>query len=115
MNILITDFIHIVARIQNFEQQLITFLAIFTHQRLKGFHSRCFYLLESIECIYILNGIKDVIAFRHFDRSEIASTLWNTWFLSHLLLFYIKCLVLNVLRNIYPQSKIKHKTLNTIL
>ena len=65
----------IIARVEHLEQEFVAFLSILTHQGLESLHCRSFNLLESIKRIYLANGIKDIVALRHFYRAEISRPL----------------------------------------
>ena len=76
----VCDFRQEVATVQNLEEQFVTFFAIFPHQRTERFHSRCLYLLETIELISLFDGIKDISALSHLQRREVARSFRYTWF-----------------------------------
>ena len=54
-----------VARVENFEKEFITFFAIFSHQGLQCLHCRSFDGAETVEGIYLTNGIEYIVAFGH--------------------------------------------------
>ena len=74
-----------ITRVQHFEEQLVTLLAIFPHQRTEGFHRGRLYLLEAVELIHLLDGVEDIVALRHFHRRKVACSFRYTWFLCHYL------------------------------
>ena len=78
----------IIARVEHLEQEFVAFLSILTHQGLESLHCRSFNLLESIKRIYLANGIKDIVALRHFYRAEISRPLGYRRFLCHLFSYY---------------------------
>ena len=65
LQLLVGDFTEEVARVEYLEEQLVALLAVLTHQCAERFHSRCFYLLEAIKLIHLLDGIKDIVATGH--------------------------------------------------
>ena len=69
-----------IATIQYLEQELVALFAILAHQGGEVLHGWGFYLLKAIQGIYRTDGIKNIIAAGHLYRTEVARTLWNTWF-----------------------------------
>ena len=67
------------------QKEFIPFLAILSHQCLKGFHGGCFNLLEPIERIHASNGIKDIVALCHLHWGEVARSFGNTGFICHVI------------------------------
>ena len=70
----------IIAAIQHFKKQFVALFAVFAHQRTERFHRRCLYLLEAIELVDLLDGIKYIIALGHLHRREVARSLRDIWF-----------------------------------
>ena len=64
----------------NTEQQLVALLTVFAHQRLQGFLRRGLNLLETIELIDGADGVEDIVALGHLNRTKVASSLRYTWF-----------------------------------
>ena len=65
------------------EQQFVAFLAVFAHQRTDILHCRSLDLLEAIQREHAFDRVKDIIAARHFQLSEITCAFRYTWFLCH--------------------------------
>ena len=80
---LVFYFIEIVTTIKDFEEQFVTFFAVFAHQRSESFHSGSLYLLEAVEGIYVLNRIENIVALSHLQGREIARSFRDIRFLSH--------------------------------
>ena len=80
LQFLITHLIQEISAVENFEKQLITFLAVLTHQSLQRFHGRCFNLLEPIKSIDTTYRVEYIVALCHLYRREVACSFRNTWF-----------------------------------
>ena len=73
----------VIAAIENLEEQFVAFFAIFAHQGAKCFHCRRLNLLEAVELVNLLDGIKDIITLGHLHWREVARSLRYAWFLCH--------------------------------
>ena len=61
-----------VAAVEQLEEQFVALFAVFSHQRGEVLHRRRFYLLKTIERIYLTNGVEDIVAAGHLLRAEVA-------------------------------------------
>src|SRR6266496_294347 len=62
------------AALENFEDELIAFLAIFSPERLDVFNSGSFQGLETVAFVDFLNHADDVLAFADLFRKKVAHT-----------------------------------------
>ena len=83
LQLLITDLIKIIARIEHLEEKFVALLTVLTHQRTERFHCWRLYLLEAIELVHLFDGVEDIVTLRHLHRGEVARSFGNTWFLCH--------------------------------
>ena len=74
---LIGDSTEVIARVLNLEEELVAFFSILAHQRREILHRWGFYLLKTVEGIYLTNRIEYVVALRHFNGREVACSFWN--------------------------------------
>ena len=65
------------------EEQLVAFLAVFAHQRPDILHCRSLDLLKTVQTKHTFDRVKDIIAARHLDLSEVTRAFGYTWFLCH--------------------------------
>ena len=72
-----------VARVEDFEQQLVSFVAVLAQQRGEVFHRRGFERLESAGAEYAFYRVENVSAFDHLFGTEVACSFGNGWFLCH--------------------------------
>ena len=72
-----------VPRIQDFKEQLVALVAVFSEQRREVFHRRRFERQESVGAEDAFYRVENVGAFNHLVRAEIACALRNGWFLCH--------------------------------
>ena len=94
--VLIRDFVEIVAAVEYLKQQFVAFLAILAHQGLQCLHGRCLYLLEAIESIHLAYDVEDIVTLCHLHWGEVACSFWNAWFLGHYLFLIVIFLLWSV-------------------
>ena len=70
-----------VAGVEDFEEEFVSFFAVFAHEGGKILHRGSFNLLKTIEVVNFADGVEDVVALRHFFGREVARTFRNGWFL----------------------------------
>ena len=64
-----------VARIENLQQEFVSLFSILPHQRGEVLHGWGLYLLETIECIYLPDSVKDIVTLGHLHRRKITCPL----------------------------------------
>ena len=77
---LVADLRQTVAAVEHLEEQFVALLAVFSHERLQGFHCRRLDLLVAVECINVANRVENIVALRHFHRREVTRTFGDAWF-----------------------------------
>ena len=78
----------IVPRIENFEQELVPFVAVFAQQRRKIFHCGRFERCEAEGAEHRTNGIEDIIAAHHLLGGKVARAFGYGGFLCHYRVYF---------------------------
>ena len=72
-----------VAAVEDFEKEFVALLSIFSHQGGEVFHCGGFNLAETIEAVDTSDGVENIVAARHFERTEIACAFGYAGLLCH--------------------------------
>ena len=64
-----------VARVQYFEQQLVSLFAIFPHQGIQALQGRRFNLLKAVKSINLSDCVENIVAFLHLHRQKVSCSL----------------------------------------
>ena len=77
------DAFEIIARVQDFEKELVALLAILTHKGGEVLHGRSLNLPEAKEAEHLSYGVEDIVTARHLYGREVACSLRGSRFLCH--------------------------------
>ena len=95
-----SDAAHEIARVKDFEEQLVALLAIFAHQGREVLHSRCLNLPVTEQAEDLANSIEYIVATRHLERRKIARTFWCRRFLCHNVKYFLMQRYTNLAKHI---------------